>query len=189
MVGSEPTAGEVIRKFQPVSLAVSKGPELFPLPELTGKTLDEAKTTLNGAQMALGPITETFDEKAPAGTVLAQAPRSGNPVRHGTPVGLTVSKGPQPIPVPDVRGQAQDAAVSALEAAGLKAVVAPEPVNDRNVPKGAVLAQDPASGNLTKGGTVTLTISKGPKLVEVPSFIGKQVKEARKATRRTWLRG
>ncbi|WP_026266237.1 Stk1 family PASTA domain-containing Ser/Thr kinase [Arthrobacter sp. 131MFCol6.1] len=181
VVGSEPTAGEVIRKFQPVALAVSKGPELFPLPELTGKSLDEAKTTLNGAQMALGPITETFDEKAPAGTVLAQAPRSGNPVRHGTPVGLTVSKGPQPIPVPDVRGQAQDAAVSALEAAGLKAVVAPELVNDRNVPKGAVLAQDPASGNLTKGGTVTLTISKGPKLVEVPNFIGKQVKEARAA--------
>ena len=181
VVGSEPTAGEVIRKFQPVSLAVSKGPELFPLPELAGKSLEEAKTTLNGAQMALGPITETFDEKAPAGTVLAQAPRSGNPVRHGTPVGLTVSKGPQPIPVPDVRGQAQDAAVNALQAAGLKAVVAPERANDRNVPEGAVLAQEPASGNLTKGGTVTLTISKGPKLVEVPSFIGKQASEAQEA--------
>lgn len=181
VVGSEPNAGEVIRKFQPVSLAVSKGPELFPLPELTGKTLDEAKTALNGAQMALGPVTETFDESAPAGTVLAQAPRSGNPVKHGTPVGLTVSKGPQPIPVPDVRGQEQGAAVKALEAAGLKAVVAPEPVNDKNVPKGAVLAQDPASGNLTKGGAVTLTISKGPKLVEVPSFIGKQAKEAKQA--------
>ena len=37
-----------------MSLAVSKGPELFPLPELTGKSLDEAKTALNGAQMALG---------------------------------------------------------------------------------------------------------------------------------------
>ena len=181
VVGSEPTAGEVIRKFQPVALAVSKGPELFPLPDLTGKTLDEAKTALNGAEMALGPITETFDEAAPAGTVLAQAPRSGNPVRHGTPVALTVSKGPQPIPVPDVRGQEQDDAVKAVEAAGLKAVISPETVNDREVPKGSVVAQDPASGNLTKGGSVTLTISKGPKLVQVPNFIGKQVKEARKA--------
>ncbi|AXJ10725.1 Stk1 family PASTA domain-containing Ser/Thr kinase [Arthrobacter sp. PM3] len=181
VVGSEPNAGEVIRKFQPVSLAVSKGPQLFPLPNLTGKTLDEAKTALNAAEMALGPVTETYDETAPAGTVLAQAPRSGNPVRHGTPVGLTVSKGPQPIPVPDVRGQEQGAAVKALEAAGLKAVVAPDPVNDRNVPKGAVVAQDPASGNLTKGGTVTLTISKGPKLVQVPSYIGKQATDARKA--------
>ncbi|MDQ0821781.1 serine/threonine protein kinase/beta-lactam-binding protein with PASTA domain [Arthrobacter sp. V4I6] len=183
VVGSEPDAGQVIRKFHTVSLAVSKGPELFPLPELTGKTLDEAKTTLNGAGMALGQITETFDESAAAGTVLSQAPRSGNPVKHGTPVALTVSKGPQPIPVPDVRGQEQDDAVKALEAAGLKAVIAPGTVNDRRVPKGAVLAQDPASGNLTKGGAVTLTISEGPRFVEVPSFIGKQAKEAEQALR------
>jgi beta-lactam-binding protein with PASTA domain/predicted Ser/Thr protein kinase len=181
VVGSEPEAGQVIRKFQPVSLAVSKGPELFPLPELSGQSLEAAKTALNGAGMALGKITETYDETAAAGTVLAQAPRSGNPVRHGTPVNLTVSKGPQPIPVPDVRGQEQDDAVKALEAAGLKAVVSPETVNDRKIPKGAVVAQDPASGNLTRGGAVTLTVSKGPKLVNVPSFIGKQAGEARRA--------
>ncbi|MDD1478069.1 Stk1 family PASTA domain-containing Ser/Thr kinase [Arthrobacter sp. H16F315] len=181
VVESAPTAGEVIRKFQPVSLAVSKGAELFALPQLTGKSLEEAKTSLNGAGMALGQIGETYDETAPAGTVLAQAPRSGNPVRHGTPVDLTVSKGPQPIPVPDVRGQQQGDAVKAIEAAGLKVAVAPDPVFDRAVPKGAVVSQDPPSGNLTKGGTVTLTVSKGPKLVQVPSFIGKQAAEAQKA--------
>ena len=181
VVGSEPAAGEVIRKFQPVSLAVSKGPELFPLPELVGATLDEAKTALNGAGMALGQISETFDESEPAGTVLAQAPPAGTAVRHGTPVDLTVSKGPQPIPVPDVRGRDQGDAVEAIEAAGLKAVISPETVFDRTVPKGAVVAQDPASGNLTRGGTVTLTVSKGPRLVDVPSFVGKQVDEARKA--------
>lgn len=181
VVGSVPAAGEVIRKFQPVSLAVSKGPELFPLPELVGNSLDEAKTALNGAGMALGQISETFDEVQPAGTVLAQAPPSGDPVRHGTPVDLTVSKGPQPLPVPDVRGQEQGDAVKAIEAAGLKAVISPETVFDRTVPKGSVVAQDPASGNLTRGGAVTLTVSKGPRLVDVPSFVGKQVDEARKA--------
>ena len=181
VVGSEPAAGEVIRKFQPVSLAVSKGPELFALPGLVGKPLDEAKTALNGAGMALGKITETYDESAPAGTVLAQAPPSGAPFRHGTPVDLTVSKGPQPIPVPDVRGREQDEAVKAIEAAGLKAVVAPETVFDRTVPKGAVAAQDPASGNLTRGGTVTVTVSKGPKLVQVPSVFRMSEKEAVKA--------
>ena len=85
-------------------------------------------------------------------------------------------------------GQEQGAAVKALEAAGLKAVVAPEASTTRMSPKGAVVAQDPASGNLTKGGTVTLTISKGPKLVEVPSFIGKQAKEAQEGPRGTRLR-
>ncbi|MFC9353916.1 PASTA domain-containing protein [Arthrobacter sp. NPDC057013] len=181
VVGSEPDAGTEIRKFQQVSLFVSKGPQLFPLPQLTGKTLDASKEALNGAGMALGKVTEKFDEEVPAGTVLGQAPASGTPVRHGTPVSLTVSKGPQPIPVPDVRGQDQDVAFRAIEAAGLKAVFADETVHDKDVPKGAVVSQEPASGTLTRGQTVTLTISEGPKLVKVPNYIGKQVREAREA--------
>lgn len=178
VVGSEPTAGQVVRKFESVSLAVSKGPELFPLPALTGKSLDEAKTALNGAGMALGPVTETFHDTAAAGTVLAQDPAKDTPARHGTPVGLTVSKGPQPIPVPDVRGKDQDTAVQTIEGTGLKAVVDPEPVFDRKVPKGAVAGQDPATGTLTKGGQVTLTISKGPKLVPVPDVFRRPEAEA-----------
>jgi len=181
VVGSEPSAGQVVRKFESVSLAVSKGPELFPLPELTGKSLDDAKSALNGAGMALGPVTESYDDAAAAGTVLSQAPAKGTAAKHGTPVALTVSKGPQPIPVPDVRGKDQDAAVKAVEAAGLKAVVAPEPVFDRAVAKGKVAGQDPATGNLTKGGTVTLTISKGPKFVQVPDVFRKPEAEAVKA--------
>jgi serine/threonine-protein kinase len=180
-VGTEPEAGREIRKFQAVSLFVSKGPQLFPLPGLSGKSLDDAKNTLNGAEMALGTVTETFSESGPAGTVLAQDPAADTPARRGTPVNLTVSKGPEPIPVPDVRGQEQGAAVKALEAAGLKAVIAPETVNDKKVPKGAVVSQEPASGTLTRGKSVTLTVSKGPKLVNVPSYIGKQANDARKA--------
>ena len=181
VVGTEPEAGREIRKFQPVSLFVSKGPQLFPLPSLSGLMLDDAKNELNGAEMALGPVTETFSETEPAGTVLAQDPPAGTAARRGTPVGLTVSKGPEPIPVPDVRGQEQGAAVKALEAAGLKAVISPETVNDKKVPKGAVVAQEPSSGTLTRGASVTLTVSKGPKLVNVPSYIGKQADDARKA--------
>lgn len=180
VVGSQPEAGAEIRKFQPVALFVSKGPQLFELPQLTGKSLDQAKDELNRAEMALGNVTEQFDEAVAAGVVLTQDPASGTPARHGTPVNLTVSKGPQPIPVPAVVGKDQDDAVKAIEAAGLKAVVAPETVNDKTVPKGAVASQSPSSGTLTRGGTVTLTVSKGPKLVKVPSYIGKQASDARK---------
>lgn len=179
-VGTEPESGAEVRKFQPITLFVSKGAQLFPLPDLTGGTLDEAKIALNAAEMALGNVTETFDEKVPAGVVLSQDPVKGTEVRHGTPVALTVSKGPQPIPVPDVRGLAQDAAVKALQDAGLKAVIAPETVNDKAVPKGAVVSQVPANGTLMRGEAVTLTVSKGPKMVKVPSFIGKQAAEAEK---------
>ncbi|MEJ1116211.1 Stk1 family PASTA domain-containing Ser/Thr kinase [Paenarthrobacter sp. CCNWLY172] len=179
-VGTEPESGAEVRKFQPITLFVSKGAQLFPLPDLTGGTLDEAKTALNAAEMALGNVTEAFDEKVPAGVVIAQDPAKGTEVRHGTPVALEVSKGPQPIPVPDVRGKTQDAAVKALQDAGLKAVIAPETVNDKSVPKGAVVSQSPANGTLIRGESVTLTVSKGPKMLKVPSFIGKQADEAEK---------
>lgn len=179
-VGTEPESGAEVRKFQPITLFVSKGAQLFALPGLTGGTLEEAKVALNAAEMALGDVTQAFDEKVPAGVVISQAPAKGTEVRHGTPVSLVVSKGPQPIPVPDVRGLAQDAAVKALQDAGLKAVIAPETVNDKTVPKGAVVSQAPANGTLVRGETVTLTVSKGPKMVKVPSYIGKQADEAEK---------
>ncbi|WP_142058051.1 Stk1 family PASTA domain-containing Ser/Thr kinase [Pseudarthrobacter sp. B4EP4b] len=181
VVGTEPPAGSEIRKFQPVSLFVSKGPQLFPLPKLTGSTLEEAKTGLSTAEMALGEVTEQFSETAAAGVVLSQDPAPGTPARHGTPVRLVVSKGPEPIPVPNVVGREEDKAVDAIEAAGLKADVAREEVFDKTIPKGAVVSQQPANGTLTRGGTVTLTISKGPRMVDVPSYIGKQAAEARKA--------
>lgn len=184
VVGSDPAAGTEIRKFQPVALFVSKGPQLFELPTLTGGTLEEAKVALNQAEMALGKVTEQFDEAVAAGVVLAQDPAAGTPARHGTPVGLLVSKGPQPIPVPSVVGMEEDEAVDAIEAAGLTAEVAEDAVNDPKVPRGSVAAQSPATGNLTKGGTVKLTISDGPKLVNVPSFIGKQAAEAREGLER-----
>jgi len=177
-VGTEPKSGEVVRKFQPIALFVSKGAQLFALPALTGGTLDQAKAALNAAQMTLGNVTEAFDEKIPAGTVISQDPAPGKEVRHGTPVSFVVSKGPQPIPVPDVRGLPQDAAVKALQDAGLKAVVAPETVNDKSVPKGAVVAQSPGNGTLVRGETVTLTLSKGPKMVKLPNYVGQQAKKA-----------
>ncbi|NUP59133.1 MAG: PASTA domain-containing protein, partial [Pseudarthrobacter sp.] len=77
--------------------------------------------------------------------------------------------------------KAKDEAVAAIEAAGLKAEVARDAVYDRNVPEGAVASQAPANGTVIRGATVTLTISKGPRMVDVPSFIGKQASEARKA--------
>lgn len=178
VVGSDPPARTQIRKFQPVTLLVSKGPELFSVPALTAASLDQAKDALNASRLALGKVTEEYNEEVRAGTVTAQDPGPGNQVRSGTPVALTVSKGPKPIPVPNLVGQDQDSAVKALSDLGLKASVAPETVFDRKVPKGSVSSQSPADGTLTRGGSVTLTISKGPKMVPVPDVFRKSETEA-----------
>ena len=177
-VGTDPAAGVEIRKFLPVTLFVSKGPQLFPLANLDGLSLEQAKDALAGAEMTLGRVSEKYDEQAPAGTILSQAPAKDTPVRHGTAVSLVVSKGPQPLPVPDVRGMDRAAAVKAISDAGLTAKVAAEEIFDKKAPAGTVLRQSPSDGTLNRGGTVTLTLSKGPRLVEVPNFVGKSAKQA-----------
>ena len=48
------------------------------------------------------------------------------------------------------------------------------------MPKGRVLSQSPRDGTLFKGDTVTLVVSKGPVLVEVPNVVGQQVQRARR---------
>jgi serine/threonine-protein kinase len=181
VVTSDPGPRTQQRRFQPVTLLVSKGPVLYPVPKLVGGTLDQAKTALNGAKLALGNVTEQYDEQNPAGVVLSQDPAPDTQQRGATPINLVVSKGPTPIPVPNVVGRDKDDAVKALQDLGLNPQVAPDTVFDKKIPAGSVVSQNPANGTLIKGGAVTLTISKGPKMVHVPSYIGKQVDKATKA--------
>ncbi|KHL03133.1 Stk1 family PASTA domain-containing Ser/Thr kinase [Sinomonas humi] len=182
VVASDPGAGSQIRKFEGVQVMVSKGPELFPLADLTNKPLDAAKSTLAEAQMSLGTVNQAYSDSAAPGTVMSQNPSAGTPVKHGTAVSLTVSKGPQPVAVPRVVGLGQDDAVSALRAAGLQPAIADSPVFDRNIPAGSVAAQTPSAGlNAPKGSTVTLTLSKGPRMVHVPNFVGQQASVAQAA--------
>ena len=182
VVSSVPDAGSQVRKFEGVQVMVSKGPELFPLADLTSKSLQDARTALSDAKMVLGPVTEAFSDTAAAGVVVAQIPAAGTPLKHGSTVSLTVSKGPQPIPVPKVVGLKQADAVAALQAAGFRPSIDDATVFDRNVPAGSVSVQSPAAGqSATKGSTITLTLSKGPRMVHVPNFVGQQASIAQDA--------
>lgn len=178
VVRAQPKASTEIRKFEDVALFVSMGPELFGVPEVTGQNLAEATSALQEAGMTRGDVTEKFHEQQPAGMVLSQAIAAGQERRGDTPVDLSVSKGPQPIDVPSVVGQERDAATGTLADAGFDPVIAGTTVFHPSIPAGSVVTQQPASGQLFLGDPVTLTLSKGPEMIDVPDFIGEQVSEA-----------
>ncbi len=180
IVATDPGAGSSVRKFNEITLQVSRGPILYPVPAVTGTPLVEAKTALSDAHLVLGGVTERYDEKVPAGVVLGQNPAAGKEFRGNTKVNLAVSKGPKPIPVPAVAGKTESDAKAALEAVGLVAAIAPKGVNSVSVPEGSVLSQSPNVGTLIAGETVTLTLSKGPRMIEVPNLVGRQVGAATK---------
>jgi beta-lactam-binding protein with PASTA domain len=81
--------------------------------------------------------------------------------------------------VTDWTGKDAGEAATALADLGLK-VDATAQENSDSVPKGAVISQDPSGGTLYRGDTVTLVVSKGPVMVEVPQVVGKSLREARR---------
>ena len=104
---------------QPISLVVSVGP----LPDVTGKSFDDAAAILKDAKLTAAPGRQDYSDTIPKGMVIGiEAPTdsNGNPVaiHPGDTVNLTVSRGKEQVQVPDVTGQSWSQAKPILLAAG-----------------------------------------------------------------------
>ncbi|MFE1253116.1 Stk1 family PASTA domain-containing Ser/Thr kinase [Streptomyces fungicidicus] len=178
VISTDPKAGARIRSHDPVALTLSKGPETVRLPDLDGYPLDRARDVLKDEGLEPGMVTREFSDGVPRGSVISTKPGKGTKVRAGSAVALTVSKG-SPVDVPDVTGEDLEDARADLEEAGLKVKIAPERVNSEH-DAGQVARQNPGEGRqVAEGDTVTLTLSKGPEMVEVPDVVGDSVDDAR----------
>ena len=171
VISSDPDAGVRVISGGEVSAYLSKGPERYTVPKLAGTPAADAAAALSNAHLALGTPTEVWSDTVAAGIVISSDPDAGASVKSGTGVNLTVSKGPQPVTVVSYVGKPLAEAKAFYEGAGLKVAVSAEQ-NDDRVPSGSVISQDPASGTVAKGGTVSFVVSKGPVMVAVPKITG-----------------
>ncbi len=167
VVDTRPGPGGSVHKNGSVVLVVSAGPELFAVPDLRGRSQEEAAADLTAARLGLGAVTEAYDPQVAAGQVVSSDPPAGDEVREATPVSVVLSLGPQPVPVPAVTGGTTDDARAALEGAGLRLGGRTERFDD--APAGTVVEQVPADGTLLPGATVEVVVSLGPEPVEVPA--------------------
>ena len=86
---------------------------------------------------------------------------------------LTISSGPGSGKVPGTAGLTRRAATERLEAAGFK--VEAQSVDSASVEEGLVVYSEPKGGStLTKGSTVTIFVSRGPRQTKVPVLVGSQ---------------
>ncbi|MDX3523580.1 Stk1 family PASTA domain-containing Ser/Thr kinase [Streptomyces scabiei] len=177
VISTDPAPGERIRDNDSVTVTVSKGPETVKVPDLKGLRLDLAKDRLSSDGLEPGLVTREFSDEVVRGQVISTRPGIGTEVSSGTAVRIVVSRG-APVDVPDLSGASVEDAKAQLEAEGLKAKIAPGRVNSE-FDKGLVAEQSPGVGKqVGTGDTVTLTLSKGPVLVEVPDVVGDSVDEA-----------
>jgi serine/threonine-protein kinase len=177
VIKTDPGTNERIRGNDSVTITISRGPKIVKVPRLENKPLAQAERELRAAGLAPGVVTREFDESVAQGAVIRTDPAAGSSRSPDTAVSIVVSKG-APIDVPDVTGDAVEEATAELEEAGLKVEVAEERIHSAEE-AGAVARQSAAEGTrLAHGDTVTLTVSKGPRMVQVPDVVGDQVDEA-----------
>jgi eukaryotic-like serine/threonine-protein kinase len=170
VVEQTPTEKHKVLRGDTVTIRLSQGPQLFQVPtyDLAGGTsLVDYKSELIAAHLnVVDPAPTLYSPTVITGNVISVDPPVGTNEKAGTTVTVTVSLGPEPIPIIDYTGQPADQATQALTSAGFNVV--PTQDYSTTVKAGLVISQSPHTGSGKLGDTVTLDISKGPQLFKVP---------------------
>ncbi|TFD78008.1 Stk1 family PASTA domain-containing Ser/Thr kinase [Cryobacterium fucosi] len=133
-----------------VNLVVSLGG----VPDVAGNSVDGATAILKEKGLLATSGEQVFSDAVPEGDVVSASATKDGPVREGDTFSLTISRGPEPVQVPNVVGMAWGDAKKALSDLGFKLKYnalwdAPFPI--------VVQSTDPASGtSAPKGSTITL---------------------------------
>jgi len=182
VIRTDPPAGQRVVRNSTVTVWVSKGAERYPMPTVAGMDRSAAEDAIRSAHLGVGTVTEVWSDTVPQGQVVSASQKAGTPLKPDTTIDLTVSKGRQPVPIPNVVGQASTAAADALTKAGFTVKTAD--AHSCDIAAGQVMDQKPVPDtkhpDLTgyKGDTITLTVSTGPATAVVPEVTGKSQGEA-----------
>jgi len=161
VITTDPKPGSRLLAGASIKLVVSRGPERFKVPDVSG-TYDQVEQTLKDI-----PVRVVRSDAAdPTGKILPGqlikiSPPPGSSVKRGDVVTVYISTGPPIVDVPDVRGKTLEQATKILEHEKFQ-ITTTEQFSD-TVEKGSVISQSPDPSNqAVKFSTVALVVSKGP---------------------------
>lgn len=159
------------------------------VPDLRGLTVETARRLLEEEDLLLAVIGEILHDSVPEGVIVLQRPLSGVPAEREDEVRVVVSAGPAVLLMPDLIGMERAEAEAVLAALGIR-VERVEETTSRTVPAGRLVGTDPEPWRPVEYGRgVSLTISSGSPLVEVPQVVGLRLSEAIRRLREASLRG
>jgi beta-lactam-binding protein with PASTA domain len=157
------TPGEMVDEGTEIDLVISAGQKTAVVQDVTGMTLRQATTTLEGLGFTVNPIEDPKSPEA-KNVVTRQDPAAGTTQPVNSTIDVYYSTGP--VTVPSVVGSTKDEATQELEALGFK-VVASNVVSDAD--KDTVVAQDPEGGSEQPyGTTIVIDVSLGPTETTTP---------------------
>ncbi|MDO5156231.1 MAG: Stk1 family PASTA domain-containing Ser/Thr kinase [Eubacteriales bacterium] len=156
--------GVTLNEGDKVKIIISKGKEMFKVPSVVGKSLDEATTILSAAGFK---VIEDYknDEEVEKDYIISQTPNAEEEAAKGSSVTVVVSKGKEVkvAVVPDLSKKTVTEAENALTSVNLKLGNVSQEYSD-TVEEGKVITQSIAYGTEVKEETaIDITISKGEK--------------------------
>lgn len=102
VISSVPPAGTSTELPATVSIILSQGPSTVQVPDLTGRTLPDARSTLEQLGLHLGGTSRDTSSFMPENTILGQSPAAGATVSAGASVSLRISRFPPPPRIPSI---------------------------------------------------------------------------------------
>ncbi len=155
------------------------------VPDIEGKTINEALTILSEKNLSLYKVAEKFDTNVPAGSIISQSPPPGLTVREGKAVESVISSGGKVVFVPEIEGKSMRQAELMLRQAEL---LMGEQIRtfSSTVKRDFVVTQEPASGEIIeKNSYINIVVSRGPaeeeKIKKMPNLLGIKVSRAEQA--------
>ena len=164
--------------------------EMVKVPDVTGKTYEEAQKELNKYDLGIHKSTAPSDT-VEKGKIISQDPADGKKVKKHTTVNVVISSGEEAktTTIPNVVGMSEADAEKALQDKNL-VVKKGDPVYSDDVEQGEVVSVSPSEGaEVKEGTTVTLVISKGNQPATVPKLTGKSQSDAEAALSQAGLSG
>jgi serine/threonine-protein kinase len=159
VVEVDPAEGAQVSPSETINLGISTG--TVTMPDVTNQQVDAATQAL-ADQGLTNVATEEVESDQPAGTVLGTDPAPGNQVGSGTRITLQVSGGISTVAIPDVVGQPEAAARSALQSAGFTNVRSQTTENDGTLNEGDVVNTNPEPGTEVEPDKEIVLLIAGP---------------------------
>lgn len=162
VIAQDPKAESKIKINRTVTLAVSTGPEMTTVPAVTGKKLDEAKNELEKAGLSVTePVEYAYNENYADGAVCEQNPAGYSDIAKGSSVALVISRGRQPIVVPELAGLTEEQAKAKLAELKLELAVINRDARNNDYLSGQVTHQAPEEGNeVVENSQVTVMLNR-----------------------------
>ena len=174
VIRQSPAAKKEVDNGSTVTIYVSKGKNSVTIPSVTGKPSADAKSALEEKGFNV-KITEQYSDTVEKGKVISQSPSSNSSLTKGSTVTIYVSKGIQPVTVPNVVGKTSSTASSSLSKLGLKVKTQEE--YSTSVAKGNVIKQSPsANASVNKGDTITITVTRAKNLRLFQMWLAKHLR-------------